>query len=79
MIQRISKHIKSVLTTDNPDPSGALDEESATLKFARHSTYGDHLERTFDGICINSSALSAEEVVSIRAAQGRKQIFFDAQ
>ncbi|NIP28258.1 MAG: hypothetical protein GWN67_27990 [Phycisphaerae bacterium] len=63
--ENLKAYKDGVLITDNPDPSGAPDKESATLKFAKHSIYGDHFKGTIDDVRIYSYDLTADEVVAI--------------
>jgi outer membrane lipoprotein-sorting protein len=65
--ENLKAYKNGVLITDNPDPSGAPDKESTTLKFARHANYGDHFEGTIDDVRIYSYDLTDEEVASIYA------------
>ena len=65
--ENLMAYKNGVLITDNPDPSGAPDKESATLKFAKHANYGDHFEGTIDDIRIYSYDLTADEVAAIYA------------
>ncbi len=63
--ENLKAYTNGVLITDNPDPSGPSDKESATLKFAKHSNYGDHFEGTIDDVCLYSYDLSADEVAAL--------------
>jgi hypothetical protein len=63
--ENLKAYTNGVLITDNPDPSGLSDKETATLKFARHANYGDHFKGTIDDVCIYSYDLSADEVAAI--------------
>ena len=63
--ENLKAYTNGVLITDNPDPSGPPDKESATLKFAKHTNYGDHFEGTLDDICIYSYDLTADEVAAL--------------
>ncbi len=63
--ENLKAYTNGVLITDNPDPSGPPDKESATLKFAKHANYGDHFEGTIDDVRIYSYDLSADEVAAI--------------
>ncbi|MDH4238257.1 MAG: hypothetical protein OEW48_01715 [Phycisphaerae bacterium] len=60
--ENLKAYTNGVLITDNPDPSGPPDKESATLKFAKHANYGDHFKGTIDNICLYSYDLSDDEV-----------------
>ncbi len=63
--ENLKAYTNGVLITDNPDPSGPPDKESATLKFAKHTNYGDHFEGILDDICIYSYDLTADEVAAL--------------
>jgi hypothetical protein len=63
--ENLKAYTNGVLITDNPDPSGPPDKETATLKFARHANYGDHFKGTIDDVCLYSYDLSADEVAAI--------------
>ncbi|MGB2806274.1 MAG: LamG domain-containing protein [Sedimentisphaerales bacterium] len=63
--ENLKAYKNGVLITDNPDPSGPPDKESATLKFAKHANYGDHFEGTIDDVRIYSYDLSADEVAAL--------------
>ena len=63
--ENLKAYKNGVLITDNPDPSGSPDKESATLKFGRHSTNMHYFEGTIDDVCIYSYDLSADEVAAI--------------
>ena len=63
--ENLKAYKNGVLITHDPDPSGAADREWATLKFARHSIYGDHFEGSIDDICIYSYDLTADEVAAL--------------
>jgi len=63
--ENLRAYTNGVLITDNPDPSGPPDKESATLKFAKHANYGDHFKGTIDDICLYSYDLSADEVAAL--------------
>ena len=63
--ENLKAYKNGVLITDNPDPSGPPDKESATLKFAKHANYGDHFKGTIDDVCLYSYDLSADEVAAI--------------
>ena len=65
--ENLKAYKNGVLITDNPDPSGVPNKESATLKFARHANYGDHFEGTIDDVRIYSYDLTADEVAAIYA------------
>ncbi len=65
--ENLRAYTNGVLITDNPDPSGPPDKESATLKFAKHANYGDHFKGTIDDIRLYSYALTADEVAAIYA------------
>jgi len=65
--ENLKAYTNGVLITDNPDPLGPPDKESATLKFAKHANYGDHFEGTIDDIRIYSYDLSADEVAAVDA------------
>jgi len=65
--ENLKAYTNGVLITDNPDPLGPPDKESATLKFAKHANYGDHFEGTIDDVRIYSYDLSADEVAAIYA------------
>ncbi|MHC4084697.1 MAG: LamG domain-containing protein [Planctomycetota bacterium] len=63
--ENLKAYKNGVLITDNPDPSGPPDKESATLKFAKHAKYGDHFEGTIDDVRIYSYDLNAVEVATL--------------
>jgi len=67
--ENLKAYKDGVLITDNPEPSGAPDKELTTLKFARHSRYGDHFEGAIDDVRLYSYDLSADEVAAIYAGQ----------
>jgi hypothetical protein len=71
--ENLKAYKNGVLITDNPDPSGAPNKEWATLKFAKHSNYGDYFEGTIDDVRLYSYDLSADEVAAIYAAQTREK------
>ncbi|HUS74111.1 MAG TPA: LamG-like jellyroll fold domain-containing protein [Sedimentisphaerales bacterium] len=71
--ENLKAYKNGVLITDNPDPSGAPDKESATLKFARHANYGDHFEGTIDDVRIYSYDLTADEVTAIYADRNEEK------
>jgi hypothetical protein len=63
--ENLKAYTNGVLITDNPNPSGPPDKESATIKFAKHANYGDHFEGTIDDVRIYSYDLSADEVAAL--------------
>ncbi|MHC4656465.1 MAG: LamG domain-containing protein [Planctomycetota bacterium] len=64
--ENLKAYTNGVLITDNPDPSGPPDKESAALKFAKkHANYGDHFKGTIDDVCLYSYDLSADEVAAL--------------
>ncbi len=63
--ENLKAYTNGVLITDNPDPSGPPDKESATLKLARHSIYRDHFKGTIDDVCLYSYDPSADEVAKL--------------
>jgi len=63
--ENLKAYKNGLLITDNPDPSGPPDKESATLKLARHSIYRDHFKGTIDDVCLYSYDLSADEVAKL--------------
>jgi hypothetical protein len=63
--ENLRSYKNGILITDNPDPSGLPEKESATLKFARHANYGDHFKGTIDDVCLYSYDLSADEVAAL--------------
>jgi outer membrane lipoprotein-sorting protein len=67
--ENLKAYENGVLITDNPDPSGPPDKESATLKFAKHVNYEDHFKGTIDDVRIYSYDLTADEVASIYAVR----------
>jgi outer membrane lipoprotein-sorting protein len=67
--ENLKAYTNGVLITDNPDPSGAPNKESATLKLARHANYGDHFKGTLDDVRLYSYDLSTDEVAAIYEAQ----------
>jgi hypothetical protein len=72
--ENLKAYKNGALITDNPDPSGAPDEEWATLKFARHSIYEeDYFEGIIDDVRIYSHDLTADEVASIYASQAEEK------
>lgn len=71
--ENLKAYKNGVLITDNPDPSGAPDKESATLKFAKHANNGDHFEGTIDDVRIYSYDLTADEVAAIYAVRNEEK------
>jgi hypothetical protein len=65
--ENLKAYTNGVLITDNPDPSGPPDKESATLKFAKHANYGDNFKGTIDDVRLYSYALTADDVTAIYA------------
>ncbi|MHC4694333.1 MAG: LamG-like jellyroll fold domain-containing protein [Planctomycetota bacterium] len=65
--ENLRAYTNGVLITDNSDPSGPPDKESATLKFAKHANNGDHFKGTIDDVRLYSYALTADEVAAIYA------------
>jgi hypothetical protein len=63
--ENLKAYKNGVLITDNPDPSGLPNKESATLKFARHANFRDYFEGTIDNVRIYSYDLTADEIAAI--------------
>ena len=63
--ENLKAYKNGILITDNPDPSGPPNKESATLKFAKHANFGNHFEGTIDDVCLYSYDLSADEVAAL--------------
>ncbi|MHC4641409.1 MAG: LamG domain-containing protein [Planctomycetota bacterium] len=63
--ENLKAYKDGLLITDNPDPSGPPNTESATLKFARHANNADFFEGTIDNIRLYSYDLTADEIAAI--------------
>jgi outer membrane lipoprotein-sorting protein len=63
--ENLKAYKNGLLITDNPDPSGPPNTESATLKFARHANFQNHFEGTIDNIRLYSYDLTADEIAAV--------------
>ena len=69
--ENLKAYRDGVLITDNSDPSGRPDVESATLKFGRHATAdGAFFAGTIDDVCVFACALDAENIKALHSGKG---------